>query len=204
MTEKFLDRVYNEYTPEKTKALYDDWAQTYDAEVGDNGYATPGRVADALMRYLPGPDTPVLDFGCGTGLSGAALRLAGVITIDGMDPSPEMIDIAREKQIYRDLKLINVNDPMPIEHNVYSAITAIGVIGIGAAPPQTFFTLMKALKRRGVLALSLNDHALKDPAYEAALNQWLDCGAACLRLKEYGTHLPGQDLKSTVYIIEKN
>ncbi|MCR9115216.1 MAG: methyltransferase type 11, partial [Rhodobacteraceae bacterium] len=40
-------------------------------------------------------------------------------------------------------------------------------------------------------------------AYEGAMNQWLDCGAARLIFKEYGPHLPGQNLKSNVYIIEK-
>ena len=50
---------------------------------------------------------------------------------------------------------------------------------------------------------SFNDHALEDPANEAGLNEWLDCGAAHLLFKEYGAHLPGIDLNSNVYVVEK-
>ena len=203
MAKKFLDRVYDESSPETTKALYDDWAESYDSEIAENGYATPGRVAAALHAHLAQPDMPILDFGCGTGLSGLALRLAGFTVVAGMDPSRRMVDQAREKSVYRELGVIEIGDPAPVAKDAYRVITAIGVIGIGAAPASTFDVLMKALPKGGLLALSLNDHALADPEYEAALNQWLDCGAAQLLFKEYGPHLPGLDLKSNVYIIEK-
>ena len=39
MTEKFLDKAYGASTPEETRDMYNDWAASYDAEVGDNGYA---------------------------------------------------------------------------------------------------------------------------------------------------------------------
>ena len=54
------------------------------------------------------------------------------------------------------------------------------------------------------LAFSYNDHALADPKHEAAVAEWTDCGAAALIFKEYGDHLPGIDLKSNVYILEKS
>lgn len=203
MGDKFLDRVYAQATPEETRALYDAWAATYDAEIAQNGYATPGRVADALFRHLPEPDAPILDFGCGTGLGGLALKLAGFSTIDGMDPSPEMLDGARKKGVYRALERLDVQDKAPIAPGAYRAITAIGVIGIGSAPASTFDLLMRALPKGGLLGLSLNDHALSQPQYEGALNQWLDCGAARLLFRKHGPHLPGQNLKSNVYIIEK-
>lgn len=203
MGEKFLNRVYDARSPEEMQALYDAWAASYDAEIAENGYATPGRVAEALFRHLPRPDTPILDFGCGTGLSGLALKLAGFTVIDGMDPSPEMIDGARRKGVYRSLSVIDIADPAPVPKDSYRAITAIGVIGTGAAPAETLHVLLKALPAGGLLGVSLNDHALAERQYEAALNQWLDGGAARLLFKQYGPHLPGQNLNSNVYIIEK-
>ncbi|MEM1352619.1 MAG: methyltransferase type 11, partial [Pseudomonadota bacterium] len=42
-----------------------------------------------------------------------------------------------------------------------------------------------------------------DPANEAAVNEWLDCGAAQLLFKENGEHLPGLGLRSNVYVLER-
>ena len=203
MADKFLDKAYGLSTPEEMRTLYDAWAASYDAEVGENGYATPGRVAKAMARFVDDTAAPILDSGCGTGLSGLALRLAGFTTIDGMDPSPEMLARARDTKVYRELHGFEITDSAPIPQGVYGAITCIGVIGTGAAPASTFDLVMKALPKGGKLGLSLNDHALADTQYEGALNGWLDCGAARLLFKEYGPHLPGQNLNSNVYIIEK-
>ncbi len=76
MAEKFLDKVYDAKGTDETRALYDDWAASYDAEIAENGYATPRRCAEALAGFATDPSLPVLDFGCGTGLSGLALRAA--------------------------------------------------------------------------------------------------------------------------------
>ena len=77
------------------------------------------------------------------------------------------------------------------------------MIGAGAAPIDTFDLLMRGLDKGGLLTLSFNDHALEDPSNEARLNEWLDCGAARLLMREYGDHIPGIDLNAIVYIIEK-
>ncbi|QFT92956.1 Methyltransferase domain protein [Roseovarius sp. THAF9] len=203
MSDSFFDKVYEAADPEETRALYDAWAASYDAEIADNGYATPGRVADAMFRFAKSHEAPLLDYGCGTGLSGLALKLAGFSTIDGMDPSQEMLDGARRKAVYRTLTPIDLSDPDPIPAGAYEAITCIGVIGTGAAPASTLDLVMHVLPKGGLLGFSLNDHALADPQYEGALNSWLDRGAANVLFREYGPHLPGQNINSTVYIIEK-
>ena len=203
MTETFLDKAYDLEGADSTQAHYDAWAQSYDAEIAENGYATPGRCAAALWAALPEAQTPVLDFGCGTGLSALALKMVGYETIDGMDPSPEMLGLAGEKAVYRTLSLLDVADPDPVKTGAYKAIAAIGVIGTGAAPASTLDLLMNALGRGGLLVFSFNDHAMADPQFEGRLNQWLDCGAARLLFKEYGPHLPGQNLNSNVYVVEK-
>lgn len=201
MTEKFLKKTYGLNKPEELLAHYNAWADSYDAEVGDNGYATPGRIAAALWQQYPDPFLDILDFGCGTGLSGLALRAAGFETIDGTDPSPEMLAQAAAKDAYR--TLIPMNIDKPLTEGAYPAIVGCGVLSTGAAPPETFAVIMKALPRGGLFAFSLNDHALADAGYTRAINEWLDCGAARLLFKEYGEHLPGADLKSEVYVIEK-
>ncbi len=203
MSDKFFKDTYGLETPEDTQAHYQNWAATYEDSVAEQGYATPGRVADALWSHLPQAQTPVLDYGCGTGLSGLALRAVGFEVIDGIDPTPNMLEEARSKGVYRTLVNLDISDPAPLKQDAYSAITAIGVIGAGAAPPETLDLLMRALPKGGMLAFSFNDHTLEDRSYTARLNDWLDMGAARLLFREYGPHLPGLNMKSDVYVLEK-
>lgn len=171
--------------------------------MAENGYVTPDRCAKALARFSQNMSAPILDFGCGTGLSGLALKLAGFETIDGLDLSSEMLSKAEAKKVYRTLSVIEADAPLAHDPGDYAAIAAIGVIGAGAAPISVLHTLMRGLAPGGKLVLSFNDHALEDPKNEAGLNEWLDCGAATLLFREHGPHLPGIGLKATVYVIEK-
>jgi predicted TPR repeat methyltransferase len=204
MQKTYLNNAYGTKDTNSTRKLYDDWAASYDAEIAENGYATPGRCAAALAQFTQDQNAPVLDFGCGTGLSGLALKLAGFSVIDGLDLSPEMLAKARDKGIYRRLDLVPGDAPPPLEKGVYQAIAAIGVIGVGAAPIGVLDTLLHALPKRGRCVFSFNDHALADPAHEARVMEWTDCGAARLLFREHGDHLPGINIKSNVYVLEKN
>lgn len=197
----FLDKAYQARDVDETRRLYDDWAASYEAEVSGNGYATPARCAQALKSLAVDLSLPVLDFGCGTGLSGLALKHAGFETIDGVDLSAEMLQGARAKGIYRSLTQIEAGAKLPKAK--YTQCAAIGVIGAGAAPISVLHELMRALPKHGRLVFSLNDHALRDRTNMAAVSEWTDCGAARLLFKEAGDHLPGIDVKSTVYILEK-
>lgn len=203
MGETFLNKAYTARTVEEIRDLYDAWAASYEDELAQNGYATPLRCAEALARFTDDLRAPVLDFGCGTGLSGIALASAGFETIDGVDISGDMLKGAEQKRVYRDLRRIEPGKSPVSRRGDYAAIAAIGVIGAGAAPTRTFDQLMKALTSGGLLVLSFNDHALADPSNEARVSEWIDCGSARLLFREYGDHLPGINLKSNVYVIER-
>ena len=201
MTDRFLDKAYG--TTGDTRDLYAAWAKSYDQELGEGGYATPARCAEALAKHSRDLKAPILDFGCGTGLSGLALKLAGFEVIDGVDVTADMLSGAREKNLYRSLELIEPNTPLSHVAGTYAAITAIGVIGTGAAPISVFDLIMKGLVSGGLTVLSLNDHALEEPLFEGKLNDYIDCGAARLLHKEYGPHIPGINLNANVYVLEK-
>lgn len=203
MTDTFLDKAYGARDTASTRQLYDDWSASYDAEITENGYATPGRCAQALALHTPDPTQPILDFGCGTGLSGLALRLAGFEVIDGLDLSAEMLEGARAKGVYRSLDQIAGDTALPHAPGTYAAIAAIGVIGAGAAPLSTFDTIMDGLATSGLFVFSFNDHALADPAFDGRVTRAVDEGAARLLLREYGPHLPGIDINANVYVLEK-
>ncbi|MEP3786192.1 methyltransferase domain-containing protein [Ascidiaceihabitans sp.] len=203
MGQGFLDKVYTAAETRTGAELYDAWASTYNAEITQNGYVTPTRCAQALAQCNAALDSPVLDFGCGTGLSGLAMSAAGFSYIDGMDVSTDMLKQAAQTGVYRNLHQTDPNTEAQITNGAYSAVAAVGVIGAGAAPVSVFHAIMNALPKGGKLVFSFNDHALSDPVHEAALSEWVDVGAAHLLFKEYGPHLPGINLNSNVYVVEK-
>ncbi len=200
MINTFLDKAYTARDAVDTQALYDEWSASYEAEIGENGYATPTRCAEALAAFAPDKTLPLLDFGCGTGLAGLAIKIAGFEVIDGVDLSPQMLERARSKGIYRQLSQVEFEAELSGE---YSLISAVGVIGTGAAPISTLDTLLHALPREGMLVFSFNDHTLEDPDATCRLNEWLDCGAARLLFCEHGDHLPEINLGSNVYVVQK-
>lgn len=198
----FLDRVYDLDGATATRSFYGDWADSYDAEVTDAGYQTPARAAAALAGHLD-PASAILDLGCGTGLSGQALTDAGFTTVDGCDLTPEMLEKAQARGCYRNLWLSDPETPVDLSRGPYAAISAVGVIGHGAAPVDLFHDIAIALPARGFFVFSFNDHTLTDPAFEGAVMNCIDGGAFSLLFRENGPHLTGRDMTSTVYILRK-
>jgi len=202
MAKSYLNDVYDGGTND-SRELYASWASTYDNEVQKNGYVTPERVAKALKDSVTNQSEVILDYGCGTGLSGFALQAVGFTNIDGLDVSQEMITLAEKKSIYKKLTVFDPSTKIPVHADQYKIITAIGVIGTGAAPLEVFDNLFSLLPPSGLFAFSFNDHTLSDPNYEEKVNQCLSSGQAIILHKIYGNHLPKANLKSNIYILKK-
>ncbi|MEO0386560.1 MAG: methyltransferase domain-containing protein [Pseudomonadota bacterium] len=199
----FLDKAYGLDAQDKTRAFYSDWAGSYDREVAENGYATPGRSAALLAASGVAFTAPVLDIGCGTGISGTALAEAGFQHIDGTDFSQEMLALAAEKRVYRSLTRTDVADPLPIGVGAYAAIAAIGLFSPGHAPAETIDHVLAKLGPGGRFVFSLNDHALDDPSYEGRVREHTDCGNVTVEARDYGDHLPRIGLNALVYVLAK-
>ena len=198
----FLNNAYGLESVDKTRDYYRDWADTYDQEIAENGYATPGRCAAALAQFA-NRGAPVLDFGCGTGLSGLALKSEGFDTLDGCDLTPEMLSKAKDRGIYRHLWASDGEGPTDFSKGPYGSVAAIGVIGRGAAPLPVFFDITGQMAQGSHFVFSFNDHTMEDPGFGAAVNAVVDSGAFALLFREYGDHLPGHDMKSWVFVLEK-
>ena len=202
-TKTFLDEVYELPDADATRALYDDWAETYDAELSSAGYAGPARCAKALARFAEDLSAPILDVGCGTGLSGQAFKAAGFTAIDGTDFSDRMLKAAESKGAYRTLLKGDLNDPLPGAQGEYAHLAAVGVFSPGHAPAELIDQALAHLPSGGCFVFTLNDHALAEGVYEGRLREVLDCCAAELLFKEHGPHVPGEGLKATVYVLRK-
>ena len=85
---------------------YGAWAPTYEGTVED---AMDVELLDELTE-LDVADATVADLGCGSGRTGAWLRAHGAGAIDGVDITPEMLDMARARGIFRALVEADVAD----------------------------------------------------------------------------------------------
>ncbi len=192
----------NLWTPrpvEETIDVYRDWAGAYDADLETYGYHTPTRLAAALARHVA-PETTVLDFGCGTGISGAALLQQGFNHLHGTDVTAEMVDIARGKSLYEKLWVGEPGADLP---RSYDAIVAVGVVSLGAAPPETLSLLIAHLSPGGVLALSFNDPTVENGSYDAVLEGHVAAADVTVLSREHGPHLEAKEMDSDVIVLRR-
>ncbi|MDR9393736.1 MAG: methyltransferase domain-containing protein [Roseovarius sp.] len=202
-TSEFLENVYSAEGGEEMRRYYDDWADSYDADLRDNNYRTPERCATALADAGADRRAPVLDFACGTGISGEALHRAGFEVIDGSDISDGMLAKARERGVYRDLYLAAPDSLLDTGGRTYGAITAVGAIGAGAAPAENIDVAISALEPGGVFVVSLNEHTLEDPQFEGRLTEAIAAGKIEKLAAEDGPHLPEIGLRARVWVVRR-
>lgn len=198
-----LDHIYEVGSGKPMRDAYNQWADDYDADLEQQHYRTPARVAQALARHLSDKHAPILDFACGTGLSGQALRDAGFTCIDGVDLSEKMLSKALKKGIYRSVAPCQADAPFEAVTEDHRAIVAVGAIGAGAAPIECLSLAMEHLTSGGIFCVSLNDHTLEDPRFEAVIADAVAAGKVEVVESEYGEHLPEIDLGARVYVVRR-
>jgi len=199
-----LKSVYDLASPEAATEFYDDWAAGYEAELAENGYATPMLCAKALAKHATLPWAPLLEVGCGTGLGGLALRNQGFECIDGGDISPEMLARAEQKGIYRSLSIVDLSKPLDdIPEDVYQNAAAIGVLNPSFLPGAVIDEVLARIPAGGCFVLSLNDHARANGTFETRIIEITEHQVADLVFKEHGANVPGIDLEGTVYVLKK-
>jgi predicted TPR repeat methyltransferase len=156
------------------QAAFDRIAPDYHEAILASG--APAGAARALMPHLS-PDAQGIDFGCGSGVLGLALRDVGLKTpLDGLDLSPVMLGMARATGCYRQLERANLLLPgdCPRLAQPYDFAITMGLMGdyvpyylalphiVSALRPGAF--LGYAVERR-----STPSHALEKLAGELGL-----------------------------------
>jgi len=79
---------------------YRDWSPSYENTVVDSMDLA---LLDRIVTVPWATMSRVVDLGCGTGRTASWLRAKGVTRIDGVDVTPEMLDVARAKSLHERL-----------------------------------------------------------------------------------------------------
>jgi predicted TPR repeat methyltransferase len=138
--------------------VYDGWAARYDDELlGKWGYTSPQKAVDLLSESMKLSDLRVLDAGCGTGLVGSLLKVAGVPNITGIDYSSGMLAQAQEKRIYDALHLMDMNQSLDLASNSFDAVTCIGTFTSTHVKPDAVRELIRVTRSGGSVIFTVRD-----------------------------------------------
>jgi predicted TPR repeat methyltransferase len=187
-------------TPEKAPdayvtTLFDQHAEVFDDVLVEQlGYCVPLLVRQRLQALGLGPFPRVLDLGCGTGLTGGALRdMAEDIT--GVDLSENMVEVAHDKDLYETLYVAEAVDFLDDnEDEPFDLVTATDVLPYLGALEPLFFGAADNLVHGGHFVFSsetLTDAAFAGRPFMVGPHQRFAHSAAYVRqrLEETGFDL---------------
>ncbi|MBK0327795.1 methyltransferase domain-containing protein [Rhodobacteraceae bacterium F11138] len=150
-----LASVYAARSPEEIAAHYDAWAGAYDTDMSQAGYRHPSVAVALLARHLEAGASPILDAGAGTGLVGGWLGILGYPTVDGLDISQGMLDVAKAKGGYRDLHCLALGKDLPFEDGAYKAVISTGVFTTGHVGAEALPELARITAPGGTLVITV-------------------------------------------------
>ncbi len=158
------DRVQWIYSSKDSRELtdrYDLWAKDYDQDLEQTfGWLGPRYAADYFTNYVPTTGR-VLDAGAGTGLAGVILYELGYRDMVAADISPGMLEEARRKDVYTDVKVITLGETLDFPTDSFDGVIATGVFTVAHVPADAFDELVRVTKPGGHIVYTLRpDHFL--------------------------------------------
>jgi predicted TPR repeat methyltransferase len=137
--------------------LFDRYAGRFDDDLtGRLGYETPQAIA-ALLRRVGVPAAgglAVLDLGCGTGLSGVALKPFAA-RLEGVDLSPRMLEEARRRGLYDALHEADLLAFLPRRPAAWDVVAAADVLNYLGDLAPALSAIAAALRPGGHAAFSV-------------------------------------------------
>lgn len=161
-----LDKAYAIKTPTDAVHLYGDWATTYDQSFAEAwGYIAPREIATCFRVAATSSEQPILDIGAGTGL------LAGELpgwTIDGIDISAPMLEIAASKGLYRERIVADLTKPLDIASGSYGSFVSSGTFTHGHVGPVCMSELLRIARPNALFCLGTNPGAFDQAGFGSA------------------------------------
>ena len=189
-----LEDAYGLKSPEDSVRLYQEWARTYDDDFARSlGYVYPAKVAAAFSKVALAEDVPILDAGCGTGLVGEMLKDVTIGPVDGLDISPEMLEVASEKQAYRNLVVGNLLEIMNIPDNAYGAVVSAGTFTFGHVGPEGLNELVRVARPGGLFVIGVSAGHFAAADFEGYMDDLQGRGQISLYTIEAVQIYQGQD-----------
>ena len=135
--------------------LFDQHAEAFESILVDQlEYCVPLLARQRIQALGLGPFKKMLDLGCGTGLTGGALRDI-VDDITGLDISENMVEIAHEKELYETLYVAEAADYLEDnEDGPFDLVTATDVLPYLGFLEEFFFGVADNMTPGGLFVFS--------------------------------------------------
>ena len=168
---KLLKGAYDLETPEDNILYYKGFSKDYDRVFAAGlKYSYPKYVSEEFIKNYDNSG-PICDIGCGTGLVANELKqIDSSLIIDGFDISKDMINMAREKNVYRDLYEIDLTKPIRNVPNNYSGIISAGAFTHGHLGPEIINDLISICEDGAILTIGINANHYKERGFESFLH----------------------------------
>ena len=158
--------------------IYKNWAKKYEDDVINlAGYVGHLITSELLLSYLSNTQAKILDAGCGTGLVGEILNKNSFQNLIGVDFSQEMLNIAKQKNVYQSLDLVDLTKKLDYEDNVFDAIICAGTFTCGHVGPEALREMVRITKQGGYICFTVRKQEWEASPYMQIINDLEDSQA---------------------------
>ena len=158
--------IYSSRDNQELADRYDQWAKDYNNDLAvDFNYLAPQRAARVFASHVP-RHARVLDAGAGTGLVGEALSELGYSHLFAMDLSQGMLEEARKKDIYVELRQMVMGELLDYPTHSFDAVISVGVLTVGHAPASSFDELVRITRPGGHIVFSLRPDVYENNGFK--------------------------------------
>jgi predicted TPR repeat methyltransferase len=140
------------------KILFDGYADRFESHLIELGYRIPGLLRRHVMEFAASKSIgPALDLGCGTGMVALALSDLAVGPFTGIDISPRMLDMARDKGLYASLFEARLPDALHNDESRWRLILAADLMCYFGALEDMFDAVRARLTPGGRFIFSVEE-----------------------------------------------
>jgi ubiquinone/menaquinone biosynthesis C-methylase UbiE len=158
--------------------IYKNWAKKYEDDVINlAGYVGHLITSELLLSYLSNTQAKILDAGCGTGLVGEILNKNSFQNLIGVDFSQEMLNIAKQKNVYQSLDLVDLTKKLDYEDNLFDAVICAGTFTCGHVGPEALREMVRITKQGGYICFTVRKQEWEASPYMQIINDLEDSQA---------------------------
>lgn len=163
---------------------YDGLCKDYEKTCSEDGYAAPNSAALAVAKIFSEEERAqkiTLDIGAGTGLVAEEMRRFGFKTFDALDPSEGMLEIAKEKGLYRNCICEAIDKgQLSLPAASYDIVTVVGSHAVNHIKSEALYEMIRLTKPGGIICIAARMESFKN------LEEYKDFYPLCYELEKAG------------------